>query len=125
MRNIPKIDDWGSQLQTIRSSDKACRKFTQRFDSKDQRIGMTSIEDLVKEHANTTKNLLQAFNHRFDQSKEIILWVSKADVESDHNRVREKLGYYYRDSGQWLRSRYHAWIASTDKSTFWLCGSGI
>lgn len=56
--------------------------------------------------------------------KEIVLWVSKINVESDHNRVRTQLGSRYENSGQWFRQSYDEWITSLDKPVFWLAGSG-
>ncbi|OCK92933.1 uncharacterized protein K441DRAFT_613561 [Cenococcum geophilum 1.58] len=122
-RNIPRIDDWDSQLQAIRTSDKTFRKFANEFRSQEQRTGMETIKDLVEQQLRATNDLLQEFKLQSDQSRNIISWVSNVDVEADHNRVREKLGSQYQNSGQWLRSWYDEWIASTDKPNFWLCGS--
>jgi hypothetical protein len=124
-RNIPKIDDWDNELNKIKSSDEACQKFVNEFHWQEQRTDMKVITNLMQQQACATKKLLKEFSLQSDQSREIILWVSNVDVESDHSRVRRTLGAHYQNSGQWLRSRYRSWIASTGKPTFWLCGSGL
>jgi hypothetical protein len=124
-RNTLKIDGWDTRLQEIKSLDEKCRKFASASHSQEQRTGMKTIKELVQQQLLATEGLLQAFKLQSDQSRKIILWVSNVDVESDHDRVREKLGSQYRNTGEWLRSRYIEWIASTDKPNLWLCGSGL
>jgi len=117
LRNIPKIDDWDGQVQKITSSDEACRKIANRLDSKKMKI-------LLEEQVRKTNELRQEFSRRFNRDQEVISWVSPVVVESDHDQVRQKLGSHYQNSGQWLRPKYDKWLASPDKPTFWLCGSG-
>jgi hypothetical protein len=124
LRNIPKIDDWDGQVQKIMSSDEACRRFANKFDSQDQRMGTKTIKILLEEQGRKTTELLQEFGRRYDQNAEVISWVSPVEARNGHDQVREKLGSHYQNSGQWLRPKYEKWIASPDKPTFWLCGSG-
>ncbi len=126
-RNIPKIDGWEDRLQRIRELDTGstgCREFAYAIDSQYQREGMKTLKELLNEQSRTTNELLKAFNNQFDKNSRIISWVSNIDAESDHQRVRGKLGSQYQNSGQWLQSRYSGWMESADKPTFWLYGSG-
>jgi hypothetical protein len=124
LRNIPKIDDWEGRLRTLADLDTGCRKFATKIDSEYHRSGMKTMKDLLDEQTNTTDELLRVFRLQFNENKNIILWVSEDDVDSDHGWVREKLGSQYQNSGQWLRSWYSRWTESADKPTFWLYGSG-
>ena len=67
----------------------------QRIDSQDHQTGINSIKGLVEEQNREIKKLLDDFHLRFHQSEELILRVSKVNVESVHNQLREKLGCYY------------------------------
>ena len=124
LRNIPKIDDWEGRLRRVRELDTGCRKFATTIDSEYQRIGMKTMKDLLVEQTDTTNELLRAFRLQFNENTKIISWVSNVNAESDHDRVRKKLGSQYQNSGQWLRSWYSRWTESADKPTFWLYGSG-
>lgn len=126
-RSIPKIDGWEDRLQRVRELDTGstgCRKFADAIDSEYQREGMKTMKELLDEQTKTTNELLKSFNNQFDENSKIISWVSNVDVERDHQRVREKLGSQYQNSGQWLQPWYSRWTESADTPTFWLYGSG-
>lgn len=78
------------------------------------------IADFVIEN----KNTILEESQRQQEYARIISWVSKIDVESDHNQVRTLLGSRYENSGQWFQQIYDEWITSLDKPVFWLAGSG-
>jgi hypothetical protein len=101
----------------IRFAHQSYWRFVQRIDSQDHQTGINSIKGLVEEQNHEMKKLLDDFHLRFHQSEELILRVSKVNVESVHSHLREKLGCYYWNSGQWLRKEYDKWIAS-DIRTF-------
>jgi hypothetical protein len=122
--NLSKSGDWDGRRQTIQFAHQSRWIFLQRIDSQDHQTGINSIKGLMEEQNREIKKLLDDFHVRFHQSEELILRVSKVNVESVHDQLREKLGCCYWNFGQWLRKEYDKWIAS-DIRAFWLCGSGV
>lgn len=122
--NVLKREDWDGKLKSIKEADEDCRAFANAYHQQEQRTGILTITDLIRRQEDSTRELLQKFNLQFGENEKIISWVSKIDVESAHGQVREKLGSQYQNTGQWLRPRYRAWMKSSDKPTFWICGSG-
>jgi hypothetical protein len=123
--NTLKIEDWGGKLEVVQEADRKCRAFANEYHWFEQKTGMEVINDLVQKQAETMKQVLSEIKTQSDRNKKVILWVSNVDVEAEHDRIRGKLGNRYRNSGQWLRSRYQAWLASSDTHALWLYGSGL
>jgi hypothetical protein len=92
--------------------------------SQGHQTGINLIKGLVEEQNREIKELQDGIHFRFHQSEELILRVSKVNVESVHNQLREKLGCYYWNSGQRLRKEYDKWISSDIRTlAAWLwCG---
>lgn len=82
------------------------------------------LREEIRETALSKKNIILRRQQNLEWTKKIISWISKADVENDHNQVRTTLGWHYKDSGQWFRPLYDRWIASSERKVFWLAGSG-
>lgn len=78
----------------------------------------------IMDFVNDNKNMIPEQSQLQHESNRIVSWVSKVDVESEHNQVRTLLGSRYESSGQWFRPIYDGWITSLDKPVFWLAGSG-
>jgi hypothetical protein len=110
----PRLSRTGPQC-----AHQSCRRFVQRIDAQAHQRGMNSIKGLVEEQNREIKKVLDDFHLRFHLSEALILRVSKVNVESVHNQLREKLGCYYWNFGQWLRKEYDKWIASYIQ-TFWV-----
>ena len=123
--NILKIEDWSGKLDVIKASNEKCREFADEYHWLEQRTGMEVINDLMQRQTQAIEELLIESKLRSNESKKIISWVSRINFESVHSGHREKLGLHYQHSGQWLRPRYNAWLASADQPTLWLCGSGL
>jgi hypothetical protein len=123
--NILKIEDWGGKLDAIKASNKKCREFANEYHWLEQRTGMEVINNLMQQQTRAMQKLLMESKRERDENEKIILWMSDIDFEAAHGLRRDKLGERYQNSGQWLRPRYSAWLASTDKPTLWLCGSGV
>lgn len=68
-RNIPKIDDWDSELNKIKSSNEACRDFVREMHWQEQRTGMEVITNLMLQQACATQKLLEEFSLQSDQSR--------------------------------------------------------
>jgi hypothetical protein len=121
---ILKKEDWGEKLKSIKEADEDCRAFANAYHQQEQRTGILTITDLIQHQEASTRELLRKFNLQFGENEKIISWVSNIDVESVHALFRARLGSQYQNSGQWLRPRYRAWMESSEKPTFWICGSG-
>jgi hypothetical protein len=83
--NLSKSNDWEGRRQTIQFAYQSCWRFVQRIDSQDHQTGINSIKGLVEEQNREIKKLLDDFHLRFHQSEELILRVSKVNIESVHN----------------------------------------
>ncbi|PQE06277.1 ankyrin repeat protein [Rutstroemia sp. NJR-2017a BBW] len=121
---VLKKEEWGEKLKSIKKADEDCREFANQYYQQEQRTGVLTITDLLRRQQDSIQELLRKINRQFGENEKIISWVSKIDVESAHGQVREKLGSQYQNTGQWLRPRYQAWLESSKKPTFWICGSG-
>jgi hypothetical protein len=118
-----KRDDWGEKLKSIRKADEDCQPFVNEYYNQEQRNGNSVLTDLLKQQQDSVQKLLEKVNEKLGENEKIISWVSEINVESAHSQVRAKLGSQYQNTGQWLRPYYRAWLDS-EKSTFWLRGSG-
>jgi N-terminal domain of NWD NACHT-NTPase/NACHT domain len=124
LRNIPKMDKWVELLTEIRGLDAHCRELTEIFDSKDQKKVNETLKDILDGQDRQIYKLLGALRDEDDKNKEIIRWVSDIEVVVDHDRVREKLGPSYWNSGGWLltRDEFIRWKEAVS-GVFWLQGS--
>jgi hypothetical protein len=121
---VLKREDWAEKLESIKKADEDCRKFADRYHDQQQRKGVLAITDLLRNQQDSIQLLLRYAKLLLGENEKIISWVSEIDVESAHGQVREKLGSRYQNSGRWLRSHYQTWLESSEKPTFWICGSG-
>lgn len=124
VRNIPKLDDWDSQLRRIRAIDEGCQRLAATCAFEDHRQGLSNLADILEQQRTYIQELAQSLKNQFNDNLAVTKWVSDIDVEGDHSLVRQKLGSQYADSGQWLQPRYQRWMELAEKPTFWLCGSG-
>ena len=94
-----------------------------QFDFRHDDAGLILKED-IRKLTLEKKHIIAEKSRNLKRNEEIVSWTSKADVENDHNQQRATLGSQYKDSGQWFRPYYDEFLASTDRSVFWLAGSG-
>ncbi len=106
------------QYDELLCADSSSPCFELHDASPDQKI---RIREFVREKKDIVSEEVQSQ----ERIKKIISWVSKVDIEDDHNLVRRTLGSLYTGSGQWLRPRFDEWLASSEKQVFWLAGSGL
>lgn len=94
-----------------------------QFDFRQENAGSTLREE-IRKFAVDKEQIIAERLRNLERNKEIVLWISNADVENDHNQQRATLGSHYKDSGQWFRPYYDKFLGSSDASVFWLAGSG-
>jgi hypothetical protein len=123
IRNVPRLDDWASQLRRIKEIDEVCQRLAARSAFEDQREGAKTLANILEQQRTSIQELAQILKVQFDNNTKVVKWISKIEVESDHSLIRQKLGTNYAESGQWLRPRYQSWMDPSSKPTFWLCGS--
>lgn len=94
-----------------------------QFDFRQENCGSILREE-IKKFAVEKKQIIAEKSKNLKRNKEIMSWISKIDVENDHNQQRATLGSQYKDSGQWFQPYYDEFLASSDTSVYWLAGSG-
>lgn len=94
-----------------------------QFDLRHDNAGSTLREE-IRKFTLEKEHIIAEKSRNLKRNEEIVSWISRADVENDHNQQRATLGYQYNDSGQWFWPYYDEFLASTDTSVFWLAGSG-
>jgi hypothetical protein len=124
--SIPKCDDWGGQLQRIQESDQDCLIFIETIRAEDQKSDLVSIIGLLNAQESRLMQFMKDLDLNTKKNEEVIHWVSTAEIETDHQEVREKLGRRYWGSGQWFWPEYSEWSSLKNSvDVLWLCGSGM
>ncbi len=85
---------------------------------------MRALKIMAVEKFERMDSLIRIRKEQCQEQDKIAAWLSSTNVDVEHNRIRDKLGKHYHNSGQWFKlNHYSSWVSSTTQPTMWIVGS--
>ena len=126
LRDLPKLDDWESQLKAIKDSEETLKQYTGQYST----LEITRYQQSIASSAEALKEMMRGNDtwQRHERHKEMDDKCMKdlyiTDPRDDREKIMRTKGGLIQDSYIWIlrNAEYEKWLTHDDNRLLWITG---